>query len=171
MVIELARTQPLFTYSILRPSNVIGKNMTNQSVRSLVNMIRKKLFFYIGPSSACAIATYIHVNDVVDALVLCANDVRAQGEIFNLSNDCGMSEIVDAVAKNAGIRSPTLCIPERSVRLLAKCLALFGQTPLTQSRIDALTKRTRYPNNKIKDRLAFSPRHSIPEAIASLFDD
>lgn len=168
MVIQFSRTEPLFTYTILRPSNVIGKNMTNQSVRSLIHIIKKKLFFYIG--SKQAIATYIHVDDVVDALVLCGNDVRARGHIFNLSNDCMLSDIVNAVAKNADITPPTLCLPEWPVRLLAKLFSLLGITSLTENRIDALIKRTRYPNQKIKEKLAFTPRRSIPETMAT-FDD
>lgn len=169
MVIQFARTEPLFTYTILRPSIVIGKRMTNQSVRSLINIIKKKRFFYIG--SKLTMATYIHVDDVADALVLCGSDARARGHVFNLSNDCLLSEIVDAVAKKAGITSPTLCIPEKPIRLLAKFFSLMGKTALTQSRIDALMKRTRYPNKKIKELLGFSPRHFIPGTMATLFDN
>ena len=169
MVIQFAKTQPLFTYTILRPSNVIGKKMTNQSVRSLVNIIKKKHFFYIGSRST--IATYIHVDDVADALVLCGTEIQAREQIVNLSNDCRLSEIVNAVAKKAGIPSPTLCFPEQPIRLLAKLLSLIGKSPLTQSRIDALMNRTSYPNKKIKELLSFAPRYSIPHTIATLFDE
>lgn len=169
MVIQFAKTQPLFTYTIVRPSNVIGKKMTNQSVRSLVNVIKKKHFFYIGSKST--IATYVHVDDVADALVLCGTQMQAREQIVNLSNDCRLSEIVDAVAKKAGIGSPTLCLPETPTRLFAKCLSLLGKTPLTQSRIDVLVKRTTYPNKKIKELLSFTPRYSIPHTVATLFDD
>jgi len=168
MVIQFAKMEPLFTYTILRPSNVIGKNMTNQSVRSLINIIKKKHFFYIG--STHAIATYIHVDDVVDALALCGNDVQARGHIFNLSNDCMLSDIVIAVAKNAGITPPTLRIPKQPIRLLTKLFSLLGITSLTENRIDALIKRTRYPNQKLKEKLAFTPRRSIPHMMAT-FDD
>ena len=169
MVMQFAETQPLFTYTILRPSNVIGKKMTNQSVRSLVNIIKKNRFFYIGTRST--IATYIHVDDVADALALCGTDSRARAHIFNLSHDCKLTEIVDAVAKHVGLTPPKLCIPETPIRLLAKFFSLLGKTPLTQSRIDALMKRTSYPNKKIKELLAFTPRHSIPGTVATLFDD
>jgi len=169
LLMQFAQNEPLFSYSILRPSIVIGKNMTNQSVRSLIQVIRKGLFFYIGSTSA--ISTYIHVDDVVDALVLCGNDARAKGQIFNLSNDCMLSEVVDAVSRHADVKPPALCVPEEPLRLVVKFFSLFGKIPLTQERIDALVKRTRYSNQKIKENLGFSPSHSIPNLIATLFDE
>ncbi|MET3107580.1 nucleoside-diphosphate-sugar epimerase [Oxalobacteraceae bacterium GrIS 2.11] len=169
LIIDYAQREPLFTYSILRPSIVIGKNMTNQSVRSLVNVIRRKLFFYIGSTSA--VATYVHVDDVVDALVLCGTDVRAKGQIFNLSNDCKLSEVVAAVAQRAGIAAPTLCVPERLLRVLVNVFSYAGKIPLTQDRIDAMVKRTRYSNEKIAKVLGYTPSRSIPRSIASLFDE
>jgi nucleoside-diphosphate-sugar epimerase len=169
LVMDFAKTEPLFTYSILRPSIVVGENMTNQSVRSLVRIIRKRLFFYIG--SEPAVATYIHIDDVVDALILCANDSRAKGQIFNLSNDCMLSDIVDAVSLKAGVNPPKLHVPERAIRIFVKFISLFVRLPLTPDRIDAMVKRTRYPNQKIKAILGFAPRHSIPETIAMMFHE
>lgn len=161
LVIEYARSEPRFTYSILRPSIVIAGNMTNQSVKSLVSAIKRKLFFYIGSSEA--ISTYIHVDDVVEALLLCGTDIKAGGQIFNLSNDCYLSEIVQAIHLHHGIRSRVYCVPELPLRVGIKLFSMALKLPLTQDRIDALMKRTRYPNKKIKELLDFSPRHSIPD--------
>jgi nucleoside-diphosphate-sugar epimerase len=169
LVMQLAQTEPLFSYTILRPSIVIGKKMPNQSLRALVKIIRKKRFFYIG--STLSIATYVHVDDVVDALILCASDARARGQIFNLSNDCLMSDIVEAVANHAGIAPPTLCLPAQPIKWLAAFLSLFGKTPLTPERIDAMMKRTRYPNQKIQAMLGYTPHRSVPDTIATLCDE
>ena len=169
LVLQMAREQPLFTCTILRPSIVIGPGMTNQSVRSLVKVIQKKLFFYIGSRSA--ISTYIHVEDVVEALVLCGTDCRAKGQIFNLSNDCRLTEIVCAVARHAGIKPPVLCIPELPLRILVMLLAALNQPLLTRQRVDAMIKRTSYPNKKISDILNFAAKHAIPETVATLLDE
>lgn len=168
LVKELAATQPLFSYTILRPSNVIGPSMPNQSLRSLVQIIKKRLFFYIG--SRTSVATYIHVDDVVDALILCGTDLRARGQVFNLSNDCNLSEIVSAVATAAGIKPPSLCLPEKPIRFLVKTLSPIKNIPLTAQRIDALVKNTYYPTQKIKDLLDFTPKYNIPRSVSPIFD-
>jgi len=169
LVREFAKSEPLFTYSILRPSNVIGPTMTNQSLRAMIKMVKKKLFFYIGSRSA--IATYIHVNDVVDALMLCGIDPRAHGQIFNLSNDCELSEIVNAIAIASKLPVPNICIPEAPLRLIVRFLSMFITTPLTQERIDALVKRTHYSTEHIEKTLGFVPKYPIPASIASMFEE
>ena len=166
LVMEYAKFEPLFTYSILRPSNVIGPSMTNESLRSLVRVIKKGHFFYIG--SRTSIATYIHVNDVVAALMLCGSEDRAKGQIFNLSNDCALSEIVNAVALAASIKPPQLCVPEEPLRMLAKLMRRQVRFPLSQARIDALVRHTRYPATKIKTMIGFVPQYSIPHEVATM---
>lgn len=169
LIMQLAAIEPLFSYTILRPSNVIGESMPNQSLRSLVSMIRKRLFFYI--NSRSAVATYIHVDDVVAALMLCGTDLRAIGQVFNLSNDCKLSEIVSAVAKSSGVKPPNLCVPEMPLRILVKLLSPILHIPLTQERIDALVRGTYYPATKIKDFLGFVPQYNIPSVAASIFKE
>jgi nucleoside-diphosphate-sugar epimerase len=169
LVMKYAETEPLFSYTILRPSNVIGSTMPNQSLRSLISMIKKRLFFYIG--SRTAIATYIHVDDVVAALMLCGSDLRARGQIFNLSNDCKLSEIVNAVAKASGFKQLNICIPEKPLRFLVKLITSIVHIPLTQERIDALVRHTYYPTSKIKEVLSFVPKYDIPSKVSSMFEE
>ena len=167
LIEECACIESLFSFSTLRPSNVIGPTMSNQSLRSLVSMIEKRFFFYIG--SKQAVATYVHVDDVVAALVLCGSHADARGHIFNLSNDCLLANIVDAVARHNNLPSPTLCLPELPVRIAARLGSLVAHTPLTQERIDALVKRTCYPTTKIESRLGYVSKFFIPTSVASMF--
>lgn len=169
LVQEFAKTEPLFTYTILRPSNVIASSMPNQSLRSLVGMIKRRLFFYIG--SRTAVATYIHLDDVVAALLLCGTDTRAQGQVFNLSNDCALSHMVGMIAQTSGIKSPNVCVPEWPLRLFVKLVSTLVRTPLTQDRIDALVRHTYYPTNKLRDVLGFVPKRDIPAAACHMFDE
>lgn len=168
LVIEFAETEPLFTYTILRPSNVIASVMPNQSLRSLVGMVKRRLFFYIGTRTA--VANYVHLDDVVDALVICGTDIRGRGHVFNLSNDCALSDMVDVIAKSSGIKPPSVCVPELPLRLLLKLISLMFRTPLTQERIDALVRHTYYPTNKLRDVLRFVPKRDIPQAVGYMFD-
>lgn len=76
----------VFSYSILRPSNVYGSGMPNGSLRQWARLIKAHCFFYVGPPGS--VSTYVHVDDVVEALLLCAFEERAKNQIFNISNDC-----------------------------------------------------------------------------------
>ena len=169
LVKEFAKTEPLFTYTILRPSNVIASSMPNQSLRSLVGMIKRRLFFYIG--SRTAVATYVHLEDVVAALLLCGTDTRAHGQVFNLSNDCALSDMVSKIAKSSGISPPKICVPELPLRLFVKLISMVVRTPLTQDRIDALVRHTYYSTNKLRDVLGFVPKRDIPAATCHMFDE
>ena len=91
----------IIDYTIVRPTNVFGEAMTNQSLRGLLSAIRRRLFFYIGAPGA--IANYIHVDDVVDALIACADGGPALNQVFNVSNDCLLEELVVECAHEFGV--------------------------------------------------------------------
>jgi nucleoside-diphosphate-sugar epimerase len=160
IVINAAKDSNL-TYTILRPSNVVGFLMPNQSFKSLLSAIKRRQFFFIG--SRESISTYIHVDDVVDALIQCAKDKRAQNQIFNLSKDCNLSDIVSAVSHSYGFKPNFLCIPEWLLRSFVSLSSNIFRLPLTNARIDALVSKTTYPTIKIEGALGFSPSRSIPE--------
>ena len=163
LIIRLAKKHST-TYTILRPSNIVGHSMPNNSFRALLEVIKKRKFFYIG--SKDTIATYVHVHDVVEALILCAKSSKAKNEIFNLSNDCRLSEIVESVSILCGNKPNFLCIPEKPLRFLTSLISRFVKTPLTISRINALSTKTTYPHTKIKNILGFTPKYNIPDFAA-----
>lgn len=150
-----------FSYSILRPSNIVGLMMPNQSFRQLLSAIKNKKFLYIGSKSS--ISTYVHVDDVVDAILMCAMDCRAKNQVFNLSNDCELNHIVSKVSNYYGFSDYFPCVPESLVRFTVFILNQFIRFPLNKSRIDALVSKTTYPTNKIEDVLGFVPSRPIPE--------
>jgi nucleoside-diphosphate-sugar epimerase len=65
-LVKQAGAKGSFENVILRPSNVFGIEMTNQSLYGLMNAIQRKRFFFTG--KAGAFANYIHVDNVVAAL-------------------------------------------------------------------------------------------------------
>jgi nucleoside-diphosphate-sugar epimerase len=160
MIIESSNNTSM-TYTILRPSNIVGVSMPNNSFRELLRAISKRRFFFVG--STKSIATYIHVDDVVDALIICARNKKARNQIFNLSHDCYLSEIVISVCNVFGFKPNFLLLPETPLRFFVWIFSRFFTLPLTKSRIDALISKTTYPYTKIKDILGFTPKKSIPE--------
>lgn len=169
LVLAFARQEPMFSFSILRPTAVIGSNMPNQSFHALALMIKRGLFFYIGNKHA--IANYVHVDDVVRALIQCSTDIRARGNIFLISNDCDLEQIVDALARAMRVPAPRLVLPERLLRFIVRVVSPFIRLPLTSGRIDALTRQTRYSSHHIAQSLGFRPTSTIPEIIPKLVAD
>lgn len=163
LVLGLATIEPLFTCTIIRPSIVVGPDMTNTSFFQMAHMVRKRIFFYIGRRSSRA--TYVHVDDVVRALMTCSIDPRAVGETFILSNDCLLEDVIQRMAECQGVRAPRLRIPEGAIRTLTRVLSTVVRLPLTPERIDALTKCTGYSSAHIKEVLDFNFECSVPDCI------
>jgi nucleoside-diphosphate-sugar epimerase len=157
LVIQAA-SDGLMTHAILRPANVVGASMPNNYVRRLVDMVRRGWFFYIGASGA--VTNYVHVEDVATGLLLCAGHPRATGQIFNISSDCPLEELVEVIARSLGVRVPRLRVPERLARSAVRTLGGLVALPLKASRIDALVNSTHYPSTKIETVLEF--RFSMP---------
>jgi nucleoside-diphosphate-sugar epimerase len=165
LLIEASQSGPL-SYSIVRPSNVFGADMPNDSLRALGAMVRRGFFFYIGPPGA--VATYVHVDDIVETIALCASDDRAKGRVYNVSNDCSIEAMIGGLAGAAGVKAPHWRLPENLVRTAAGITGKLVRMPLTQERITALVMRTRYPFSKIERELGFRPRIAVPAAIGEV---
>lgn len=167
LVMSFAKCEPLFSYTIIRPSVVIGRDMPNQSVFQLARMVRKQLFFYVGDRFS-NVSTYVHVDDVARAMVCCAEDKRAVNQTFILSNDCPQVAVIDAFARHGGVAAPRWQLPESLVRTAIEMTPAFLKLPLTPQRLDALTIKGGYSSQSIKNRLGFDFRASIPECVSAL---
>lgn len=167
ILIEEASSRGL-SFSILRPSIVFGPGMPNQSLFQMIRMIEKGRFFFIGSSGASA--NYIHVDGVVEALMLCARLPAAKGRIYNLSDHRTLEEFVGAIAGALEIRPPRLRMPEGPVRLAARLGKLVPAFPLTPSRIDALVGRTLYPSGRIERELGYRHVTSMEEGLRQLVE-
>ena len=155
-----------FTYSILRPSNVFGKDMPNSSIRQLGRMIRSNLFFYIGKPGA--VSNYVHVDDVAEALALCGFDSRAKNQVFNLSNDCDQAIVINALAEKFNVSVPRLRMNESFVRFISFLFSWLPMFPLKKSRIDSLVGKTLYSTDKIERMLKFKPLFEVKNTIVEV---
>lgn len=169
LVRNFAEQEPLFSYTIVRPTIVIGANMPNQSFHAMARMIKRGIFFRIGRRPA--MATYVHVDDVVHALLQCISDTRARGKVFIVANDCPLEQVVTALAQAMRVAVPRWTLPEAPLRLLLKLTPSWLKLPLTPARIDALTRKTHYSSALIGSTLDFFPAESIPQSIPQLIHD
>ena len=146
---------------ILRPSNVIGAEMKNGSFFALVKAVSRGRYFFIGPRGA--IATYVHVDDVVRALVACQKAPR--GGVYNLSSDCTWEVLIERIASVVGVRSPRIRIPAAPLRLVIGALEAHIRAPLTSGRLASLTNRSRYSSDRIVQELGFLFAKPMPDGI------
>jgi nucleoside-diphosphate-sugar epimerase len=165
-LVEAAASRGLFNYTILRPSIVFGSGMPNQSLYALKRTIEQRVFFFIGKVGASA--NYIHVENVVDALLLCGFRPEAKGLTFNLSDYRTIEQFVGLFAAAAGVSTPWLRLPEAPVRALARLLEPFPFWPLKESRVDALTSFARYSSERIETVLGYKHRVSMEEGVEDL---
>lgn len=151
---------------IVRPSNVFGRDMKNQSLRSMASAIRRGLFFYIGKNDA--ISTYIHVDDVVECLLACGLSYSATGQVFNISNDCMQEDLVKAIASYAGVSAPRIRIPEWLARGIVGTIGKIVSLPLNESRVNALRAKTTYPTAKLESLVGMKPMREVPVYISEI---
>jgi len=157
-LVTAAALSGAFEHVILRPSNVYGAEMTNQSIFKLISMIQRGLFFFIGKSES--IASYIHVDNVVNALALCGENPNAKGQIYNLSDHVFMEQFILSIASELKVSTPKIRLPELPVRMAVKFFEIIPGFPLTEARLDVLTGRVIYLSDKIKADLGY--RHIVP---------
>ena len=161
-VIDAGATQNL-EYAILRPTNVFGPGMSNQSIRQWAVLIRKGLYFHVGPAGASA--NYIHVDNVVHALELCGTHPNAAGQVFNLSDFRTMEDFVSVMAAALKVKTPTARMPIGLARLFARIAGWVPGNPLTSSRLGVLTDRSTYPIDPIERQLGYGHAISMEDGL------
>jgi nucleoside-diphosphate-sugar epimerase len=145
---------------------VYGAEMPNQSLYNLVSMIRRGWFFFIGKPGASA--NYIQVDNVVEALLLCAQTPEASGQVYNLSDRRTLEDFVAYIAQSLGVCVPRTRLPEMPIRALVTLIGGIPGMPLTQTRVDALTARAIYSDEKIERELGYRHVVSMEEGLQEL---
>jgi nucleoside-diphosphate-sugar epimerase len=141
--------------------------MPNQSLFQLIRMIDKGRFFFIGKHGAAA--NYIHVENVVDALLLCGTSVlQSNDRAYIVSDHRTLEDLVGIIATSIGKRTPQKRLPESLVRAAVALAGLIPKFPLTLSRVDALTNRTVYRTDRIESELGYMNRVSMEAGIGEL---
>ena len=149
---------------LLRPSIVFAEGMPNQSLHQFVQAIQNGKFFYIGKEGATL--NYVHVDDVIKAMILCGTADCAIGNSFNLSDSIQIEQLVQSVCTSRTDKKVRR-LPEMPVRLLTTLIGWTGLIPLTKSRIDALTGRCVYDSSKIQNQLGFQFETTLEERLQS----
>jgi nucleoside-diphosphate-sugar epimerase len=136
---------------IIRPTNVFGDGLRNgsDSMPPWLQAIQKGRFVYFGRH---AISNYVYVKDVAD---VCCGATRFSGTgIFIINDPCMLEDFVSAAAEALGVPAPKVSIPLPLAYVAAMAFQgtswlIRRRSPLTVSRVRALSIRTRYLSNRI----------------------
>lgn len=166
LVLEAADRQGL-PCVVLRPSNVYGADMSNRSLFQLIRMVDNGLFFFIGPPGA--VANYIHVENVVDALLACGQASLSQnGRAYIVSDHCLLENFVGIIVANLGRPAPRLRLPLWLMHATAHLCASIPGFPLKPARVAALTDRTVYRTDRIVRELGYCNRITLEHGLGEL---
>lgn len=165
-LVEAAARAGRIVCTRLRPSNVYAPDMGNQSLNGLIRMVQRGWFFFIGPPGASA--NYIHADNVAEALLRCALAPAAAGRSYNLSDHRSMEQLIAAIAAGLGRPPPRWRLPAGPVRALARFAGRLPASPLTPSRVAALSQRSRYPTDRIEAELGYRHLVSVEDGMAEM---
>jgi nucleoside-diphosphate-sugar epimerase len=153
---------------IVQPSTVFANDMPNESLFQLFAAIRRGLFCYIG--SKRAIMNYVHADSVLAALVLCGHHPAAAGDRFIVSESLDIGRFASIVAERLGCRRPSMIVPEPVARGLAGLAAILPHFPLTKGRIEAMTNRCLFADDRIRQRLGYTSTAPLEDSLRQLVD-
>lgn len=158
-----------FEYVILRPSIVYGVQMSNLSLKYLMILLKKKIFAYIGPRGASA--NYLHIDDLVSAVMLCIDEPKAANQVYIVSSWATVEDMIEGIVEGLRISAPRFRIPIFIATVAAKISKIFPRWPLTIGRVEALTGKSRYVSNKIQNDLGWNPRVSIRDGMKRMAEE
>ena len=131
-----------------------------------MKLLKKRLFFFIGPKGASA--NYVHVDDVINSLMLCISSPQAINQTYIVSNWSSMEEMICAMCSELNVSIPKIRIPILLAKFISFLMCWLPQWPLTTNRIDALSNRSRYSTEKIERELGWKPKIPISVGIKKL---
>lgn len=159
LIVDFAQKHDWFKYTIIRPANVFGIGMRSTAIKRIAQMIKNRFFFYAGNKNA--IANFVHVDDLVKAIVLSINQSKAYNQIFLVSNDCKLSDVIDTIAGALQVPKPGLVINEFLLRKVVILVGSWIKLPISSTQIDVMMRKTYYSNQKIINVLGWSTSASV----------
>lgn len=156
----------IIDYTILRPSNVIS-NMKHANIFYRLNLLIKKNFFF-KLDFKNSIATYVHIDDLVNSIVEIICNQKSKNNIFNLSLNCNWSKIIDKIYNLNKIKQPTISIDHRITTLLVLLRAILGNFFYIPT-LRTFILRNNFQSTKIEELLGFKFKKLLPENVENFF--
>lgn len=164
-VAAIRRGQPV---SIFRPGAIYGEG--DLRFLKLFSSIQKRHFVMIG--SGRTRLHLVHVDDLVQGIMLCGSQREALGEVFLLAGPEAptLNEIAAVAAETMRVPRPTLHIPVWPVFAAGWlcemiCVPLRINPPLHRRRVGFFTHHREFNIGKARRLLGFDPQVSVQEGI------
>ncbi len=150
--------------TIFRPSIIWSSTMPNNSLRALISVVRRKLFFFVGAPGS--IYPCVHIDDVVRAVTMAIKRQDNDIAIFNLSDNIPIERLIATIAEVNSSPVPSVRTPEVIAKAIASVARLLPFLPLTSSRLNALTSRAEYCSAAARNVLGWQPQKSLKDGLA-----
>jgi nucleoside-diphosphate-sugar epimerase len=160
--------------TVIRPASIYGIDSVTL-VRDFLDYLRSGEMMHLG--SASTSAGLLHVENLVDAIILAADSDAAAGHAYNVTDGSGITwrQYVDALADACGLPRTKTVLPrfvaypvgalmEAWQRLLKK----KGRPLLTRMAVDILCTTQEFSIEKIKRELGYAPRVAFKDFLEEL---
>ncbi len=138
---------------ILRPSQVMGKNMKNTSLKKLFYFIKKKLFFFVNNKNS--VFSYIFSDDLISVIIKLIKSKNIENKIFNISNEITYKELVKIIQRTL---NQNFYFPSVSPFIIKSIIYILDRfqikkIPINNKTLNSLMAKTTFKSNKIKKDL------------------
>lgn len=156
---------------VLRPGVIYGPR-DRAVVPRLIELLRAQRLPYLGSGKGAI--NCIYIANLVDAIFLAADEPKALGQVYNLTDGEFVSKrrFIEAIADGLGLEKPTRSIPVWLARIIAWYMergarrAGASEPPrLTQARLKLFGLNLDYSIDKAKRELGYRPRIPFDQAI------
>lgn len=164
LVIQAAK-QGAFKYVLFRPTIVYGERMRSTALYRLFSHINRGTFFFIGSK---VIANYVHVSNVVDAMIFSAKSDKASDQTYIVSDSCAMEHFVSTICIELNVKKPSIRIPEFLIRNVLRLINILPMVNVNLSIVDAMTTSVFYDGDKILKQMDSPNFLSIEEGVTEM---
>jgi len=156
---------------IVRPGFIYGPR-DRQFLPRVFSFLKANKFMYIGDGLKILNLTYIH--NLVDAILLAVKSPSAVGQIYNVTDDGGVTrkELIETICEVAQLPKPTKSLPLPAAKVL--CAICETVTKITKSKKAPLLNRARmkflalnldFDISKIRQDLNYNPNVKLEDGI------
>ena len=131
-----------FSYTIIRPAQILGYKMSNSSLLKLNYFIKKKLFFFINDKKA--IFSFIFIDDICNFIYFEILKDNFKNKTIIISNYCKISNIVNLFKNKYKIRFSFLVLPKFFISLFFFFNFLKISFPINKKNISVLTNKKKF---------------------------
>ena len=148
---------------IIRPPLIYGPNVKGNFLQ-MARVIKKGMPLPF--ASVKNLRSLLYIDNLIDALILCATHPEAAGKTYLISDgeDISTSELLSKVAHAMGLKARLFHCPITLLKVLG---SLTGRRDQVSRLLDSL----QVDNRKLKEELGWSPKFSLEEGLRKTFQE